>query len=55
MSDYEKPQQRKGMTLTAVQWDRSGKVRRTVYEPIRKARPEPVDEPVANRRRGLLI
>ena len=37
---YEKPRQRKGFTLTAVQWDRDGRVVRTKYEPVVKARAE---------------
>lgn len=35
---YEKPRQRKGYTLTAVQWDKAGRITRTKYEPVAKAR-----------------
>lgn len=30
---YEKPRPRKGYTVTAVHWDRAGKVRFVKYEP----------------------
>lgn len=58
MSAYEKPQQRKGFTLTAVQWNREGRVVRTTYERTRRLVPEPVDPPPPERslrHRGLLL
>lgn len=58
MSAYEKPQQRKGFTITAVQWDRQGKVVRVKYERTVKVKPEPVEPPRAehpHRHRGLLL
>lgn len=42
---YEKPRERKGFVLTAVWWDRNGRVVRTTYEPDRKAKAAPASEP----------
>lgn len=59
MSAYERPRQRKGFNLTAVWWNREGRITRTVYEPIIKevravaAKPVAITPPQQVRRGAL--
>jgi hypothetical protein len=46
MSDsYQRPRERKGFVLTAVRWDKAGRVIETRYEPKRRAQAEAKAEP----------